>query len=85
MTLFYAKVDRITLNINNIKESTTPLKTALITAGMRQRQLADALQVHESLISDLCRGRRNPDKNLADRISRILGRQPGDIFPRGII
>jgi len=59
----------------------TPLKIALVQEGMKQRQLADAVQVHESLISDLCRGRRNPDERLAEKISLVLGIPTGALFP----
>lgn len=63
----------------------TPLKKALVIEGLKQREIAAAAEVHESLISDLCRGRRNPDKELADRLSRLLGQRPEDLFPRGTV
>lgn len=63
----------------------TPLKTATVIAGMKQRELAAAAGVHESVISDLCKGRRNPNEDLADRLGRILGRRPQDLFPRGTV
>ena len=80
---FCKEVDRVAINRADMKMPATPLKAVLLLVGIRQRQLADMVEVHESLISDLCRGRRNPDGVLAHRISKALGMRPEDIFPRG--
>jgi transcriptional regulator with XRE-family HTH domain len=59
----------------------TPLKAALISEGMKQRELAAEVGVHESVVSGLCRGWRNPDEPLAEKISEVLSRPREEIFP----
>ena len=67
------------MNISTINY--TPLKAALIKWGIKQVELANEVGVHESVISGLCRGWRNPDPELADRIAQRLGMSTSDLFP----
>ena len=49
------------------------LKTARLLAGLRQKDLAEKVQVSRSLIGMIEQGRRKVKPYLAQRLSKILG------------
>lgn len=61
----------------------TPLKIAITLEGVKQRDLAAQVGVHESVISGLARGWRVPDEALASRIGDALGCITSELFPKG--
>lgn len=49
-------------------------------AGVTQRQLAEAVGVHENQICKIETGRTKPDRKLADKIARRLQTTSQDLF-----
>lgn len=58
------------------------LKMQLASDGISQRELARAVGVHESIISGIIRGWRNPDEDLKVKIAAFCGRPTDVLFPR---
>lgn len=58
----------------------TPLKIAIFHSGRPQREIADALGIHEATLSRIVNGLR-ADPHIQARIAEVLGRPVADLFP----
>jgi transcriptional regulator with XRE-family HTH domain len=58
------------------------LKMRLWTSGIRQNRLAQILMVHETLLSKVINGYREPKAELRRRIADILGADEQWLFAR---
>lgn len=54
-------------------------KFARQVAGLTQLRLADAVGVHESLITRIESGRARPDPETAEKIAKVLSKRPFEI------
>jgi len=54
-------------------------KIARQVSGLTQQQLADAAGCRESLISRIESGRTRPDREIAERIAKHLGKRPFEL------
>lgn len=52
------------------------LKIAMQIAGFTQQTLAEAADSHESMIARIVSGRARPDRELAERIAKLLSKRP---------
>lgn len=59
------------------------LKLELWRAGMRQNRLAQMIGIHESLLSKILNGFREPDPRVRGRIARVLQRDETWLFATG--
>jgi transcriptional regulator with XRE-family HTH domain len=58
---------------------------AIRLAGLTQKRVAEDLQMTESHLSDICRGRfRNPRLDTLQRLASYFGCSIEDLFPRGV-
>lgn len=49
--------------------------------GLKQKDLASKVGIHQSEISDIETGKRKPNVYLAIKIARVLGKSVEEIFP----
>jgi transcriptional regulator with XRE-family HTH domain len=59
------------------------LKLQLWRCGIRQNRLAQLIGIHESLLSKIVNGFREPDSQIRSRISAILQSDEGWLFASG--
>jgi transcriptional regulator with XRE-family HTH domain len=59
------------------------LKLQLWRCGIRQNRLAQLIGIHESLLSKIVNGFREPDPRIRSRISAILQSDEGWLFASG--
>lgn len=64
--------------------NSTPLKRAITDAYMTYGEVADATGLYESTIANLARNSHVPNLNTATRLSRVLNKPIGEIFPGGV-
>jgi transcriptional regulator with XRE-family HTH domain len=57
------------------------LKIAILESGKSQVDVAEAADIHETKMSNIVNGRREPSDAERRAIARILKRKPGDLFP----
>lgn len=56
------------------------LATALRNRGMKQTELADAVGVNRSFISDIAKGKKKPSLAVLERMVEVLGVNPSDLY-----
>jgi transcriptional regulator with XRE-family HTH domain len=61
------------------------LKLQLWQSGMRQNRLAQLIGIHESLLSKIVNGFREPDPQMRARIASILHSDESWLFARGSV
>jgi len=57
------------------------LKIAIIESRLSQVDIAEAVDLHESRLSQIVNGRRAPNDVERKALARILKRKPADLFP----
>jgi transcriptional regulator with XRE-family HTH domain len=57
------------------------LKIAIIESELTQFEVAEAIDVHETRMSQIVNGRREPSEVERKAIARILKRKATDLFP----
>ena len=58
------------------------LKIAIVESGMSQFDVAEAAKLHDSYLSMLVNGRRQPSDAVRKAIARVLKRKVGELFPQ---
>lgn len=61
-----------------------PLKIAILESGLSQLEVAKAADMHESRMSHLVNGHREPSDAERKALARILKRKVSDLFPLAI-
>lgn len=59
----------------------TPLKVAIFESRRSQRDIADALGIHETTFSSIVTGRLIPGEDRMEEIARELGWRAEDLWP----
>lgn len=57
------------------------LKIAIMESGLSQVDLAEATDIHESKLSYIVNGRREPSEAEQKAIARVLKRKASQLFP----
>jgi len=57
------------------------LKIAILESGLSQVDVAEAVDLHESRLSQIINGRREPSDAEMKAIARLLKRKPAQLFP----
>jgi transcriptional regulator with XRE-family HTH domain len=57
------------------------LKIAIVESGLSQIEVAKAADLHESRLSHIINGHRDPSGFERRVLARILKRKPADLFP----
>ena len=60
------------------------LKIAILESGLSQIEVATAADLHESRMSQIVNGWREPTDAERKLLARILKRKPADLFPEAI-
>lgn len=60
------------------------LKIAIVESGLSQVDIADAADIHESKLSYIVNGRRQPSDAERKALARVLKRKATDLFPETI-
>jgi transcriptional regulator with XRE-family HTH domain len=60
------------------------LKIAIVESGLTQLEIAKAADMHESRLSHIVNGHREPNDAERKAIARILKRKPAQLFPEAI-
>ena len=56
------------------------LKIAIVESGLSQVDIADAVDLHESRLSQIINGRREPTEAEQKALARVLKRKPAQLF-----
>lgn len=60
------------------------LKIAIVESGLSQVDVAEAVDLHESRLSQIINGRREPSDAERKAIARVLKRKPAQLFPEAL-
>ena len=61
-----------------------PLKIAIVESGRSQLELAKATDMHESRLSHIVNGHRDPSDAERKALARVLRRKIADLFPEAM-
>jgi transcriptional regulator with XRE-family HTH domain len=60
------------------------LKIAIMESGLSQVDVAEAIDMHDTKLSMIVNGRREPSDAEIKAIARVLKRKAGDLFPEAL-
>jgi transcriptional regulator with XRE-family HTH domain len=60
------------------------LKIAIVESGLSQIEVAKAVDLHESRLSHIINGHREPSEAERKALARVLKRKPAQLFPEAL-
>lgn len=57
------------------------LKSAIFSSGRKQKRIAYLARIEETQLSHIVRGRRPASDEERERLAKVLGKSPRELFP----